>query len=415
RYVSHLASEPDNFTLPTLPQRDSTLAVSSSRVLIGEGASRYGDQGCMGALEMTLYGILSNHVSVLLRSPLLPTWQDKLWVYLKALQDREVTKVVHQYRLRKLNQSQLYAGCDRGTVQAEEEVLATLDRDLEGISSLEALLQTHPPPSSPSSPSLVSLLYQLQGAIMLGKLGVQDYIQKVVLSLLEKEEGEDRTEGLGIQYWRIITHLLLWLRSCPEDSVSKLSEIVQSDLLHRTIIVYIRHLTTLRAYKLVALYAVYLPRLARISAYSKVLLHIQQHRPVGHMEVYEDKDSMVVLQVAEIFFPEDILDIQRNVFELTTQISPDDSSNKAGKGPFSADQQQQLEALRWFLMHSESAHEGVRQVNRFISSVLANNDLSSVDMAELVLTDYLPSEIVSQGYDLLCGQKRELVESIQTK
>eukprot|EP01031_Cornospumella_fuschlensis_P036111 gene36111-43789_t len=40
RYASHLASQPENFTVSTLPQRDSSFAASSSRSLLGEGSRR---------------------------------------------------------------------------------------------------------------------------------------------------------------------------------------------------------------------------------------------------------------------------------------------------------------------------------------------------------------------------------------
>jgi hypothetical protein len=78
----------------------------------GTGYGTGKDDSLAGVLEMSIYAALSNHTQVLIGSPLVCAWSDRLWVYIKASHERDLNRVVHRYRTAKAQTSAYFPGCD---------------------------------------------------------------------------------------------------------------------------------------------------------------------------------------------------------------------------------------------------------------------------------------------------------------
>jgi hypothetical protein len=63
-----------------------------------------------GLLEMTIYSALSGNLPVLLKSPLLTSWSDRLWAVVKAKHENDLMRVLHGHRRGKAAHSARFPG-----------------------------------------------------------------------------------------------------------------------------------------------------------------------------------------------------------------------------------------------------------------------------------------------------------------
>ena len=64
----------------------------------------------VGLLEMSICAALSGNLPVLLKSPMLTGWSDRLWAVLRATHKRDLMKVVHGHRKGKAAYSTRFPG-----------------------------------------------------------------------------------------------------------------------------------------------------------------------------------------------------------------------------------------------------------------------------------------------------------------
>lgn len=318
QHASRLASNMDNSYIPK----------ASGYCRVDAFTSRPVEEGVTtaGMLEMTLYAALSDHVQVLQKSPLIRSWHDKLWIYLKAVNTRHVMDIVHAYRLRKAERSSLFPGCDLETIRVEEEMMALLTQSI-GRRQVGECIQLAPPPSGSS---FLSMLYQAQAAAIGGIDALADFFQTNVSYLLSNTPAEDVK---CIHHWRVLSHLLLWLRDCPRCA-SALSSAVDDRLLHACLDRYTHCLILSQQYDLVPSYLIYLPRPCRVRKFAYLLFHMQCHGFASSAA------ESTILQQAHALFPEDLLEGTRMVLECHAGMSglvcpwvdPSSSSSSSGAG-----------------------------------------------------------------------------------
>eukprot|EP01039_Chlorochromonas_danica_P001079 gene1079-1169_t len=476
RYAEKLSEHPDNWVtgsgsagsdLWSSKAYSRVDALKNDRLVQGiNKRSATGSQTSQGMTEVAIYGSLSNHVKVLKTSPLLREWHDQLWVYIKAIHDRQRLRVLHAYRTAKAQRSAYYTGCDEEVIRAEEEVLLWLDQVLGpmGVTDCEMLLSAVPPPSGRN---LVSIIYQLQAAVIRGKTGLRSFFEQTIKPLVTNEEeirGEKRT------LYRILSHVALWLRHCPKGVQSALQDgIISDELFYLILQRYIECLTQDHLYHLVAFYCVYLPRGQRIRLYANMLHHLEKSfsQSGGNLD---NEEAAKAMDLAQKFFPEDVLDITRSVMEGVAFTSSSEAkqsaslSNSALKsGPttvaaltggadkiliasvpalqissrpldpvnlqISDQQRQQFESLRWFIMHSEHFGEAIKQINRAIvqaitlipsqstqsSSASVHPIIENARLLKLIVEEFVPSDLIQGGYDYLTKQEKTLKEDLQSR
>lgn len=287
KYSQNLFNCPDNWKLPNVN------AVNDK------------DTNSTGILEMTIYAALCGNLEVLLESPLLVSWQDKLWAYMKTMHLRDLTTISLECRSRKAFRSAFYPGCDAATITAEKEFLALLNKATSRFqfSNCKDLFSKVPPPTSKNAESI---LYQLQAAFVEGYSGILYFCKEnLPLILATKEHYPGKPSIL-----RLTAHLLIWLRSVPSLGYQ---ELVNDELFYQSIELYIDYLITSQQFNLVAIYSVYLNKRRRTRKYALVLLALQYQTK----DVDEERE---ILSLADDYFPEDVLEISRLVVNEQSQL-----------------------------------------------------------------------------------------------
>jgi hypothetical protein len=142
-YVDFLAKNPENWKLnfKNLETLTKDIMSSSSGSASTHASSSTGapnndsNNGLTGILEMTIFASLSNHVDVLLKSPLLSSYLDKIWVFLKAIHTHNIMLIVSNYRKQKYSMDANYLGCDLPMIEIEEKMISLLEFSLQSLIS----------------------------------------------------------------------------------------------------------------------------------------------------------------------------------------------------------------------------------------------------------------------------------------
>lgn len=286
------------------------------------------------ALESAVYSALSGNLRTLNRSRLLVSWSDRLWATVKCCHERQLAEVVHGFHQKRADHSALYRGCDKSTLEAEDQLLSYTN-DLRGAidGSCDGLFKLMPPPSADCGSEATVLFLELQVALIRGVDALRAHIQATVSRLVRKEEGGEDSlfSNVRCRILRVYTHLLLWLHfSCFENNV--LRDIAPNKVLHSVVEAYIEHLIHRRQYSLVALYASFLSRPRRVAKYASMMRQISPVAAQGQTmedsikpyDSYTADQSRVddsataseVLQLAQKFFQrEEVLEIAKEVVE----------------------------------------------------------------------------------------------------
>lgn len=262
----------------------------------------------VGVLEMSIYAALCNNTRVLLSSPLVSSWQDKVWVYLKATHERDVARIVHQYRCAKSGHSKYYPGCDLATISAERELMDLSKGDIGHFNTADCvqIFNKIPPPSTVKNAEYYIL--NLQAAVMEGRSGILNFVENTMMECLYVTESFPGREAV----LRVFAHFCIWLKYAHQDEAG-LSELVSHEVLYLAVEKYIDMLIEKKQRSLVAVYAAYLNRPRRIYKYAQLLRSMQSSGQAGQNAA----DAAEVLQLANAFFPADVMDITRTVVEST--------------------------------------------------------------------------------------------------
>jgi hypothetical protein len=304
-YATKLAANPDN--LNNKLQGSAPGAGRAFAGSVGRGLAR--EDSLVGVLELSIYAALCNHTKVLLASPLVPAWQDKVWVMLKAVHERDIARVVHQYRSAKASHSKFYAGCDAATLSTERELFDLAKAEIGHISTANCVQVFHriPPPAGGKTAEF--FLLNLQAAVMEGRSGILNYIEN---TMSEFFRSSDTFPGRD-QVVRVFCHFCIWLKYAHADN-AELSQLLSQDTLHVSVEKYIDLLIENKQRSLVAAYAALLNRPRRIAKYAQLLQSMQTSTSVGGA-AGQSADATEVLQLANLFFPADVMEITRTVVE----------------------------------------------------------------------------------------------------
>ena len=324
RYADQLSKVPENWN-----------SRAASESIVFDVASppfkkNRNDDSLVGILEMSIYAALSNHTKVLLRSPVISTWHDRLWVLLKAVHERDVCKIVHRYRCLKLQHSNLFPGCTDSIIAAEKDILECARDDIGHMSTGDCkyiLSRANPPTQNDAE----SIILRLQAAIIVGKSGIAAFIENTIKKYLSTTSNRNSIPGHAA-ILRVFCHFCIWLRTIDEEgssgggasSESKRDsfDLVSDDIFYLAVEAYVDHLIQSNQPHLVASYVTYLSRGRRISKYAQLLRSLQSQQQMkssrfGTNSKSDEDESQVpvVLRLASTLFEEDVIDITRAVAE----------------------------------------------------------------------------------------------------
>lgn len=321
------------------------------------------DRGMNAAvLEASIFGCLSNNVSVMARSPLLASWPDLLWVAVKSQHDRRLYQILHNHRTRRAAMSGLYPGCGPDELAAGEKYIERLSRAPDNTalpaqgstaSTLynasfcgtveEMLHHLRPRCSKDNDPTCVDTgssftlvcLWRLQSAIIGGLSSLRTHIDdmmdyfeahRVDADIERKPIHSARSFGRYSGHNRLLrvyAHLYAWLKTAPA-SQPQVQGLVSGDrdgFLHAAVRNYIEMLVSYKRRNLVALYCVFLPRDQRIETYVRMMQSLPAStRRIGESgsTVLSDAPAMEATQVlnsASVYFRADLADITRAVVD----------------------------------------------------------------------------------------------------
>lgn len=221
----------------------------------------------MEILETSIFSALGFNLDVLISSPLLFSWVDKIWAYVKCLHDQEVSRLIQSFLRSRYDQSKLYSGCNSRAF-ARQGILPLYDfQHLENIDvNWSKLVTIDCEPYSNYESKTAVLIMRLQAAVITGLTSVANYIEDIIIPICEKSLA---TEFGGVK--RIYTHLLLWLLYSNQDAYRK---IVPPNSVDIAVSAYINYLIATRKTKLIPIYATFLSSLKRVSIMSYSLASV---------------------------------------------------------------------------------------------------------------------------------------------
>lgn len=303
---------------------NSIAAAAPSKASIGSRSLPHGTSSgasLAALLEMSIFAALSNNTKVLLSSnPLISSWHDRLWVYLKAAHDRDITTIVHRYRTRKAAFSSLFPGCDETTVSIERQMLDELGAsEMSHISTGNciSILNKVPPPHNVAD--VESLVLGMQAAIIEGASGWTHYVQNTMATVLSSAPASSSSFRGREHLLRIYCHVCIWAKHGPLDDATNFAGTVTDEVMYAAIEAYIDYLIQQKQHSLIAAYAVYLSRSRRIVKYAQLLQSMQasatNDAASRHHLQSTDAQQLEVLQLAKIYFPEEVIEITRTVAE----------------------------------------------------------------------------------------------------
>jgi len=418
----------------------------------------------IGVYEMTSYAALSNNVNVILKSPLITSWEDKIWVYVKALHDNNVAEVIHRNRNSKKRHSHYYPGCDNEVLKAEEDLIRKVKEQTFGISisSLDQLFEKNETNIRYDEvPNAQNLLYLLQASVMKGSSRIKQCLEREVMDfLINFDDKKARFPGSS-RILRVLCHFILWLKhTAPNFSNSpEINDLVENQLLDISVATYIDHLIANKQRSLVAAYAKHLCRPRRIEKYVKLL---QSIRSSSHDVSAEEKE---MIKLAKLYFPDDVVDITKAVVEAARDgnvnsmiLENDDQSNITKsivaftpsrrsrremsmfspsnteinstskkpstvstyrrsvfsrvqedhdiafitkRHPISDEDIQRMESLKWLFIEENHRIESLKQSNSIITSMLLESKMKKLDSVRLLLDTYLPPDSIKVAKDVL--------------
>lgn len=403
-----------------------------------------------GAYELAIYAALSNNIQVMLMSPLITSWEDKIWVYIKALYENNVAKIIHHNRLSKKRHSNFYPGCDHEVIRAEEEIITNINQQTFGISiaNIEKLFEKNETKLKyDETPNAKELIYLLQARVMQGGTAIKKCLGKEVKNFLELSNKSNFPGSSRIL--RVLCHFILWLKhTAPEFSGSHSIDI-DNELLDLSAGLYIDHLILNKQRSLVAAYAKYLTRPLRIKKYKDLLKSIRTSS--------NDDEEKEMIRLAKLYFPNDVVDITKAVVEdardknaenvgmtmdtdndrenivnltparrsrkdksmFSTINTPSTTAKKTSGGfstirrnnrapeasdneqffsstrfPITEEDIQRMESLKWLFIEPNHRIESLKQSNSIITSMLLNSKMKKIEAVRKLLDHYLPEDSI---------------------
>ena len=376
KYASHLAKNANNWVMSS----DVSTAGEAAAFRPSSGAST------VAILEMTIYAALSNNIPVLLQSPLLASYIDKLWVYLKSVHERDISHLLYKYFELKHLHSKLFAYSSKEAAEVETAFIEEQSRHTAGLEtgSYEGVFSLLP--SLDKSDSDESLLLLMQSSAIRGASCLRELLHQTLLPLIE-------TRTMSPYMVRVFVHLLLWLYlSCPAQS--NLRQIVSTSLLDAALGCYVSFLMAERRIAYVATYASLLLHDTRISLYKQWLVSLPSHSIHGSNA--HDADSVFILSSAKQFFEADVIDFVREAVAFAREESrsprgsssfatptkgkeplPHQGASSLAKVPLASSEEasfeedmMRVETLRWLSIEPGHRAELIRQINISVETFL---------------------------------------------
>lgn len=293
--------------------------------------SRFSSSSSVASLECSIYAALSNNIPVLSTMPTINTWADRLWIIVKAVQECEILKIHHMYKLKRRSYSKYFMGCQNSVLNAEAKYLERMQSLIGHINcsdQIHVLFEMSGLPSCSISEngrrknvfsnSPEDLIYQLQACLMEGKSGLQRYIQQFMHPIvshycdgLALSNGGDGASPI-CRLLRVFCHLCIWLKYY-NDGV--LADLVADDLYFKSLQAYCHQLMSQKQFSLVSFYCSLLPESSRLSIYVQ-LLHLLSglSQEIGAEDMYLKRN---VIYQAERHLSGDLLTIIRIVLHDT--------------------------------------------------------------------------------------------------
>lgn len=273
-------------------------------------------------LEIAVFAALCNHLSVLVKSPLVTLWSDQLWAVLKASYDIQIFEGVHAFRCKRLEYSNYYNIEDEKLLTTEKLFLQKTHRMKTFCrNNFSEMFAAIPPVFSPSSSQVSQALLELQKAIIEGYSSLRYFITHTMVAF--STEGGMSQERCRVL--RLFAHVVLWLYfACEEHSY--LRDLVPDTVLFSILEAYIDNLIDREQFSLVALYSTFLSRPKRINKYVVLMKVATAQRvlleggggsgamPTKHLLSNQDGAAAPeIIELATRYFPEDIDEIAKAV------------------------------------------------------------------------------------------------------
>eukprot|EP01038_Epipyxis_sp_PR26KG_P008118 gene8118-10994_t len=373
KYSQILSKNPNNWKLNTKDNSNNNNIFDLSKTY---NINNKSSANSIGILEMSIYAALSNNIQVLNSSPLINSWHDKVWVYLKATHERDLLRVIHKYRCIKQNHSIYYPGCDMKVISSERELLDMSKHNLSNLSTSNCIQIFQKVPihinynnynntttnnwdnhttKNDNNNEVENIILKLQASVIEGKASIISFIGEIMLPILLNS---DHTNIHSILL-RLFCHFCLWLKYSPSNTKNNqllfsqkknvcdydLSDLIADEVLYLSIEKYVDYLIIVRKqYSLVATYVVFLSRPLRIKKYVELMqfIQLQQTKTTinnksNNNNLYNnnvsleinsthDEVSVNILLLAKQFFPQDVLDITRAVVESNNNNKVDNNN-----------------------------------------------------------------------------------------
>ena len=352
RYADHLASSRPNW----------------NHVIDSTHGDNYRETsgGMTAILEMSIYAALSNNLSVLSRSPLIRSWEDKLWMYVKAAHERDVSMVLMKFNTLRSAHSRLFSFCTPQALEIERELVQNCAKQVGSIElgSCAGIKLLLPPMSIEDSfPSVdnssfglmrtyameddhtVDVLLLLQGAVMQGASALKEFINATLMPLVTSSR-------VSKHLARVFSHLVLWLYlSCSDQPHLRI--LVDDTVVDTAIGVYVDQLIIDHEVQEVATYASFLDKNLRIEKYIHWLNSLSLKTPVS-TEADRADELIVILSSAKKFFRDDMLLILRGTVELSRTQTTRNTLIRSSLGKI-----EQLRTMTALVVHSSAANKSI--------------------------------------------------------
>ena len=399
--------------------------------------------------EAAIYAALSDNVVVLLSSPVLQGWSDRLWAVVKATHASNIASALAAHKKRQEHHSKLFLGSDKTLLAATDEhrrrVEAAGACGAESIVSGAGVLRVAGEPSSQNS--VESVMLQIQAAVIGGRAGLDDWVRRVVTPGLQSREAAWESPRV----LRVVCHVCLWMRLSPTATIESLSTLpALTDTVYYTAIEqYVGHLLRSGRQHLVAPYCVFLSAPRRVRIYAQLLDSISPSQ-MGFDGVVGSAANEAVMLARQYFSPSEVMQIANEaarggvaravdgVSESSTargqlpQASASSSSpspSKRGGGDTSQhgrvedsnsnarlDSDQEAQRLQWLLVEPSHRLEALQQAC-LVASSIATSGMAYGERTQalgVLLYDKLHPDSEECGWALL-RLERERLEQEQGK
>ena len=345
-------------------------------------------------IEMSIYASFSNNVNVMLKSPLISSTYDKLWVVMKAAHECSLDEIVYFHSESRSKQSKLYPGCDKKYLNLchdmIEKVKATVGSFNFPTSNYDILFSNVLPANLIDGLEwdFDFLILQLQLSFMKGRQGIKNYLETTLTTVVTSQnKAFPHKEDILLLYCL----LTIWIYKLNDNTDIKhpLNSILSDRILHLSIEAYVHVLIESNYHLLCLPYLKYLCSLRRLVQFMKSVLNLddkicngcsntKQSEIMIPSMICEDREiSNILISLVHIHFKSHFsVDIIDSIDVLNCQSSLSLLPIHDNFDPFP-----------WFLCLDSAVFFTVEHIIRFINYNICHTN--SVDSIELDISELL--------------------------